>query len=120
MLEVLSTAAQSSAQAAGEIRRLISNSNAQITQGVEGMQDASSHHRRCGAGGGSCESSDACHGRCYDATELQALVKSNAALNDLDRVTQENARQAEESAEAAQGMSSNAAVLGRTLEVFRM
>lgn len=111
--------AQSSAQAAGEIRRLISDSNAQITQGVEGMQGAShtigdvvqavahvSHLMRAMG----------------DATRNQAsgIGQVNAALNDLDMVTQENARQAEESAEAAQGMSSNAAVLGRTLEVFRM
>ena len=111
--------AQSSAQAADEIRRLISNSNAQITQGVEGMQSAShtigdvvqavahvSHLMRAMG----------------DATrnQVSGIGQVNAALNDLDRVTQENARQAEESAEAAQGMSSNAAVLGRTLEVFRM
>jgi hypothetical protein len=57
-----------------------------------------------------------------DARRNQAsgIGQVNAALNDLDRVTQENARQAEESAEAAQGMGSNAAVLGRMLEVFRM
>jgi aerotaxis receptor len=57
-----------------------------------------------------------------DATSQQAvgIGQVNAALNDLDNVTQENARQAEESAGDAQGMSTNAAVLGRTLEVFRM
>ena len=44
----------------------------------------------------------------------------DAALRDLDTVTQGNARQAEESAQAALSMSSNAAMLGRTLEVFRL
>lgn len=46
--------AQSSAQATGEIRRLISNSNAQIAPRRGGYARCQPHHRRCGAGGGSC------------------------------------------------------------------
>lgn len=111
--------AQSSAQAAGEIRQLISCSNEQISQGVEGMQTAGStisdvvskvahvsqlmHEMGQAAG-----------------NQASGIGQVNEALSDLDQVTQENARLAEESAGAAHGMSSNAAVLGRTLAVFRM
>ena len=111
--------AQSSAQAAGEIRRLISDSNAQIVQGVQGMQNAGA--TIADVVEAVAHVSDLMRGLA-EATSHQAsdIGQVNAALNDLDHVTQENARQAEESAEAAQGMSGNAAVLGRTLEVFRM
>lgn len=111
--------AQSSAQAAGEIRRLIADSNNQINQGVEGMQDAGATIANVVKA--VAHVSNLMQGLA-DATSNQAsgIGQVNAALNDLDNVTQENARQAEESAEAAQGMSGNAAVLGRTLEVFRM
>jgi len=111
--------AQSSAQAAGEIRRLISDSNAQIGQGVDAMQGASQTIAEVVKAVAHVTTLMRDMG---DATRSQAsgIGQVNAALNDLDMVTQENARQAEESAEAAQGMSTNAAVLGRTLEVFRM
>lgn len=111
--------AQSSAQAAGEIRRLISDSNAQINQGVESMQGAG---RTIADVVQAVAHVSGLMRAMGDATSQQAvgIGQVNAALNDLDNVTQENARQAEESAGDAQGMSTNAAVLGRTLEVFRM
>jgi aerotaxis receptor len=48
------------------------------------------------------------------------VAQVNDALNDLDAVTQDNARLAEESAHSAQDMNTNAGILRRTLEVFRM
>jgi len=56
------------------------------------------------------------------ATREQTLGISqvNDALNDLDAVTQDNARLAEESAHCAQDMNTNAGILRRTLDVFRM
>ena len=56
------------------------------------------------------------------ATREQTLgiAQVNDALNDLDAVTQDNARLAEESAQSAQDMDTNAGVLRRTLEVFRL
>ena len=56
------------------------------------------------------------------AAEEQALGISqvNEAVTDLDRVTQQNVALVEESADAAQAMSQNTGVLGRTLAVFRL
>ena len=111
--------AQSSAHAAGEIRQLISGSNEQISQGVEGMQAA--RHTIGDVVTKVAHVSQLMH-EMGEAARNQAsgIGQVNAALSDLDQVTQENARQAEESAGAAQDMSSNAAILGRTLAVFRM
>jgi len=111
--------AQSSAQAAGEIRRLISDSNTLISQGVEGMQQAG--HTIADVVSAVGDVSGLMR-KISDGAMSQAsgIHRVNDALNDLDMVTQENARQAEESADAAHNMSSNAAILGRTLEVFRM
>ena len=111
--------AQNSAQAAGEIRRLISGSNDQITQGVEGMQAA--RHTIGDVVTTVAHVSQLMH-EMGEAARSQAsgIGQVNSALSDLDLVTQENARQAEESAGAAHDMSSNAAILGRTLAVFRM
>lgn len=113
------TLAQNSAQAAGEIRKLISGSNEQIQQGVAGMQDAS--HTIGDVVNAVAHVSQLMREMGEVArNQASGIGQVNAALNDLDRVTQENARQAEESAGAAHEMSSNAAILGRTLEVFRM
>ena len=111
--------AQSSAQAAGEIRRLISASNTLIAQGVEGMQQAGLTIENVVSAVGDVSGM---MGKIADGASSQSagIGRVNEALNDLDIVTKENARQAEASAEAAQDMSSNAAVLGRTLEVFRI
>ncbi len=111
--------AQSSAQAAGEIRRLISDSHAQMGQGVEKMQDAG---RTIAEVVQAVAHVSDLMGAIGDASRDQAsgIGQVDAALRDLDTVTQGNARQAEESAQAALGMSSNATILGRTLEVFRL
>lgn len=111
--------AQSSARAAGEIRGLISDSNSLIMQGTEGMQEAGGTIANVVSAAGEVR------GLMRDIAEdtsrqTTGIEHANEALNALDVVTQENARQAEESALAAHGMSSNAAILGRTLEVFRM
>lgn len=111
--------AQSSARAAGEIRGLISDSNSLIMQGTEGMQEAGGTIANVVSAAGEVRGlmRDIAEGTSRQTTGIE---HANEALNALDVVTQENARQAEESALAAHGMSSNAAILGRTLEVFRM
>ena len=52
--------------------------------------------------------------------QVVGIAQVNDALNDLDAVTPDNARLAEESAHSAQHMDTNAGTLRRTLEVFRM
>jgi aerotaxis receptor len=61
-------------------------------------------------------------GRIGVATREQAegIAQVNEAVTGLDGVTQQNAALAEESAASSRAMSSSAAVLGRTLEVFRL
>ena len=111
--------AQNSARAAGEIRRLISDSGDQINQGAQEMQSAGSTIEEVVHAVSHVSGLMRAIG---EATVRQAsgIGQVNVALHDLDAVTQDNAREAEASARAAQGMSSNASVLGRTLEVFRM
>jgi aerotaxis receptor len=52
--------------------------------------------------------------------QSEGIAQVNEAVNHLDRDTQQNAALAEQSAASASAMSSSAAVLGRTLEVFRL
>lgn len=111
--------AQNSAQAAGEIRQLITTSSAQMDNGTQQMQRAGQTIEQV----------------VQSVAHVSSLIQSmnqvtreqgagfadvNAALNELDSVTQDNARLAEESAQTATEMSSNAGILGRTLQVFRM
>lgn len=111
--------AQNSAHAAGEIRRLISNSNEQIAQGAQEMQEAGQTIAQVV---GAVAHVSGLVRSVGEATAQQAagIGEVNMALSELDVATQDNARQAVEAAQAAQGMSNNAAVLGRTLEVFQL
>lgn len=109
--------AQHSAKAAGEIRQLIARSTQDIgdsatqiqqasltiAETVQAVQSISSHvHTMVTA----------------TAEQSAGLAQINAALSDLDQVTQDNARVAEEYAASARQMDSNTSVLRRTLEVF--
>ena len=111
--------AQHSAQAAGEIRHLIAESNGQMDQSARHMQHAGQTINQ--AVSSVTQVSELIHS-VVTATREQTIGISqvNDALNDLDAVTQDNARLAEESAHSAQDMDTNAGILRRTLEVFRM
>ncbi|MBY0454976.1 MAG: PAS domain S-box protein [Burkholderiaceae bacterium] len=111
--------AQRSASAAGEIRGLIGESSAHIARGAEQMQSASQTIEEVVQ---SVAHVNSLMGEIGVATREQSLGigQVNDAVNDLDRVTQQNAALVEESASAAAAMSDNAAVLGRTLAVFQM
>ena len=111
--------AQHSAQAAGEIRQLIAESNGQMDQSARHMQHAGQTINE--AVSAVTQVSELIHS-VVTATREQTLgiAQVNDALNDLDAVTQDNARLAEESAQSAQDMDTNAGVLRRTLEVFRL
>ena len=111
--------AQRSAGAAGEIRALIQGSSEQVRRGTSQMMAAGqtieelvrlvAHVRELTTQMG------------HTAREqTQGIAQVNEAVTDLDRVTQQNAALVEESAAAARAMSSNAGVLGRTLEIFRL
>ena len=52
--------------------------------------------------------------------QSEGISQVNEAVTLLDRDTQQNAALAEQSAAASRVMSDSAAVLGRTLEVFRV
>ena len=52
--------------------------------------------------------------------QSQGIAQVNEAVTLLDRDTQQNAALAEQSAASSRVMSDSAAVLGRTLEVFRV
>ena len=111
--------AQHSAQAAGEIRNLIAQSNAQMDESAQHMQHAG---HTIGQAVASVTQVSELIRSVVTATREQTMgiAQVNDALNDLDAVTQDNARLAEESAHAAQNMDINAGILRRTLEVFRM
>jgi aerotaxis receptor len=70
----------------------------------------------------SVEQVNALIGHVTGAAREQALgiAQVNQAVNDMDRVTQQNAALVEESAAAATAMNGNAGILGRTLAVFRL
>jgi aerotaxis receptor len=111
--------AQHSAQAAGEIRQLIAQSTEQMNQSARHMDQAS---YTISQAVNSVTQVSELISNVVTATREQTLGISqvNDALNDLDAVTQDNARLAEESAHSAQAMDVNAGILRRTLEVFRM
>ena len=111
--------AQRSAGAAGEIRGLIGESVAQIERGAAQMQAAG---QTIAQAVDAVEQVNRMMGQLGVAAREQAsgIAQVNDAVVDLDRMTQQNAALVEESAAAARGMSVNAGVLGRTLEVFTL
>ncbi len=110
--------AQNSAKAAGEIRQLIATSTEQTSRSAGQMQTAGQ------AMGQSVEAVQQVRGQMQEMlttmTEQSAgIAQVNAALVDLDQVTQDNARMAQDYAQSAQTMEGNTGVLRRTLDVFR-
>jgi aerotaxis receptor len=111
--------AQRSAEAAGEIRGLIGQSTAQITQGAQQMHAAAQTIAQVVD---SVAQVNQLMGEMGVTTreQSQGIAQVNDAVTDLDRVTQQNAALVQESANAASHMSANAGRLGRTLAVFRL
>lgn len=107
------------ATAAREIQHLIGESNQQIDHGAKQMDSArkiidevvqSVAHLNTLMGEISSTSKE----------QSQGIGQVNEAVNALDHVIQENAAQVQETTDAANTMRDNAAVLGRTLDVFRL
>ncbi|MDR2326386.1 MAG: methyl-accepting chemotaxis protein [Acidovorax sp.] len=113
------TLAQRSAEAAKEIKVLISGSNQRIHQGAERMQQASATIAQ--AVQSVDQVSELVQAMVLSAREQAAgIAEVDQALGELDLVTQQNASMSEGSAHSASDMSHNAGALHRTLEVFRM
>ena len=110
---------QRSAGAAKEIQTLIGSSNASIARGAQLMQSAG---QTIGQVVDAVADVNRLMGQMGVAAreQSQGIDQVNEAVTDLDRVTQQNAALAEESAGSARAMSGNAALLGRTLAVFRL
>ncbi|GAB2728187.1 PAS domain-containing methyl-accepting chemotaxis protein [Melaminivora jejuensis] len=111
--------AQRSATAAGEIRTLIQGSTAQVHSGASQMQGARQTIEQVVHSAAQVRELMLQMGH-TTREQTQGIAQVNAAVNDLDRVTQQNAALVEESAAAARTMSHNAGVLHRTLEIFRL
>ncbi len=111
--------AQRSSEAAKEIQSLIGESSTNIERGARLMQSAS---QTIGQVVESVAHVNALMGQMGVAAREQSegIAQVNEAVNHLDRDTQQNAALAEQSAASASAMSSSAAVLGRTQEVFRL
>ena len=111
--------AHRSAEAAGEIRLLIGDSKTQIESGAVQMEQASKTIEQVVT---SVAHVNSLMGEIGVATreQSQGISQVNNAVNDLEQSTQENTRMVDASAKAATDMSSNAGILGRTLDVFRL
>ena len=111
--------AQRSSEAAKEIQGLINDSATNIKRGAGLMQSASQTIDQVVQ---SVAHVNALMGQMGVAAREQSegISQVNEAVTLLDRDTQQNAALAEQSAASSRVMSDSAAVLGRTLEVFRV
>ena len=111
--------AQRSSEAAKEIQGLINDSATNIERGAGLMQSASQTIDQVVQ---SVAHVNALMGQMGVAAREQSegISQVNEAVTLLDRDTQQNAALAEQSAASSRVMSDSAAVLGRTLEVFRV
>ena len=111
--------AQRSSEAAKEIQGLINDSATNIKRGAGLMQSASQTIDQVVQ---SVAHVNSLMGQMGVAAREQSegISQVNEAVTLLDRDTQQNAALAEQSAASSRVMSDSAAVLGRTLEVFRV
>ncbi|MDY6964061.1 MAG: methyl-accepting chemotaxis protein, partial [Pseudomonadota bacterium] len=111
--------AQRSADAASDIKGLITNSSQQVSQGVSLVDET----------GGLLESIVERIGAIN--TQIQAIAEAavtqaanleqvNASVGDMDRMTQQNAAMVEQSTAAARSLADEAAELGRLVSQFRI
>ncbi len=109
--------AQRSSDAAGEIKKLISDSNRQVSNGVDlvGQAGAALHQIIESVGAISSHVSSIATGAEEQATTLNEV---NSGMTELDRVTQQNAAMVQQSTSAAQTLNNDASRLGQEVAVF--
>ena len=111
--------AQRSAEAAKEIKGLISTSSAQVTQGVAFVGQTG---EALGRLGGQVAEIDAIVGEIAASAREQAvgLDQVNTAVNQMDQVTQQNAAMVEQSTAASHALIGEAQDLDRLLGRFEL
>ena len=111
--------AQRSADAAKEIKELISTSGAQVESGVRLVNETGESLSRIVTQVNQLNTliSDIAASAGEQAT---ALAEVNSAVNQMDQVTQQNAAMVEESTAASHALSSEADELGRLVGQFRI
>jgi aerotaxis receptor len=111
--------AQRSAVAAKEIRELIAHSARQIDAGAEQMKSAGQTIDKVVK---SVKEVGSLIQEISNATQEQAIgiAQVNEAVNQLDKVTQQNANLVQESAASADGLNTSGVMLSRAAQVFRL
>ena len=111
--------AQRSADAAKEIKRLISTSGIQVEQGVALVGQAG---EALNAIAGQVTEIDAIVSEIASSSQEQsnALEEVNTAVNQMDQVTQQNAAMVEETTAASQSLAKDAAELSDLVGRFRL
>ena len=111
--------AQRSAEAAKDIKGLISTSSVHVTQGVGLVGDAGQALARIAAQVADINGvvADIAASAQEQATALQEV---NSAINQMDQVTQQNAAMVEESTAASRSLSQEAEELTRLLDRFQV
>ena len=110
--------AQRSAEAAKEIKTLISNSGAEVAQGVKLVDEAGA---ALGSIAGKVSEIDALATEIAAAAQEQSLGLSqiNIAVNQMDQVTQQNAAMVEQTTAAAANLKSEAESLDQLINHFQ-
>ena len=109
--------AQRSSDAAGEIKKLISDSNRQVSNGVDlvGQAGKALHQIIESVSSISTHVSDIAQGAEEQATTLNEV---NSGMTELDKVTQQNAAMVQQSTAAAQTLNNDASRLGQQVAMF--
>jgi len=111
--------ARRSAEAAREIKSLISTSTAQVGEGVQLVAETGKSLERIVAKVAEINTvvSDIASGAQEQATGLQQV---NTAVNEMDKVTQQNAAMAEEATAASRSLAQESEQLTRLVGQFRV
>jgi methyl-accepting chemotaxis protein len=110
--------AQRSAEAAKEIKTLISTSGQQVSQGVTRVDETGAAIRNIAA---KVSQMDALVAEIAAAAQEQAtgLGQVNAAVNQMDQITQQNAAMVEEATAASMSLKTEAEALSELVERFQ-
>lgn len=111
--------AQRSAEAAGDIKNLIQDSNAQVEEGVELVNTAGSSLAEIVESIGKVaeivrEIADASHEQTVGVSDI------NGSVSNMDAMTQQNAAMVEETTAAARALSDQADALAEQIESFKL
>ena len=111
--------AQRSAEAAKEIKALISTSNSQVGSGVKSVAETSTALARIVD---QVAEMNRLVGEIAASAEVQAtgLNEVNSAINQMDQVTQKNAAMVEEATAASHALAGEAAELARLVGLFQV